>query len=154
MNRFTEIFIDLYISGRFGEKFNNLQFDAVNSEFSRAERLILFLIYRNGKKKMGDIASNFDIPFSTATVLVDKLVKLRMLKREHSLDDRRVVLIDIDKKGTAYVEQLAKNIDGRLMEMVNLFEEHIQSKLSQEEMAAYYKIVAITKDFFTMPQDK
>lgn len=154
MNKLGEIYIDLYISSKFGEKFNNLQFDAVNNDFSRAERLVMCLIFRKGKMKMGDIASNFDIPFSTATVLVDKLVRLRMLKREQSIDDRRVVLIDIDKKGAAYVEQLIENVDARLMEMIRVLEEHIQEKLSKEEISTYNKILELTKEFFAVSKNK
>lgn len=150
MGSLGEAYIDLYISNKLGDKFNNLQFDNINNDYTTAEKLVLCYIYRRGKQKMGDIASNFNLPFSSATVLVDKLVRDKMLKREHSKDDRRVVLIDIDKIGISYAEKFISNINDRLMEVLKTFESILHEKLPTEEMQTFYKILDIAKDFLTV----
>jgi DNA-binding MarR family transcriptional regulator len=150
MGNLGEAYIDLYISNKLGDKFNSLQFDNINNDYSTAEKLVLCYIYRRGKQKMGDIASNFNLPFSSTTVLVDKLVRNKMLKREHSKDDRRVVLIDIDKIGISYVEKFIGNINDRLMEVVKAFESILHEKLPKEEMQTFYKVLDIAKDFLTV----
>lgn len=48
---------------------------------------------------MRDIAEFLDIPFSTATGIVDKLVTKGYLLRVHSKEDRRTVLVKLDKNG-------------------------------------------------------
>lgn len=48
---------------------------------------------------MRDIATFLNIPVSTATGKVDKLVNNKFLKRGHAEYDRRIVRIELDKKG-------------------------------------------------------
>ena len=55
-----------------------------------------------GKKKvciMREIAAFLNVADSTVTMLVDKLVKKRLVKREHSEEDRRIINIILDDEG-------------------------------------------------------
>jgi len=86
----------------------------------------LFIIAYIGEKnsvKMSDIADYIQAPLSTLTTIVDKLVTNKFLLRYNSNDDRRVVKVELDRKGIgAYKEFqnrkeiMAKKVLGHLSE--------------------------------------
>ena len=62
----------------------------------------LFIIAFIGEKKsvkMSDIADYLQAPLSTLTTIIDKLVTNKFLLRYNSNDDRRVVKVELDRKG-------------------------------------------------------
>ena len=61
--------------------------------------LIGFMGGNEGDTIMRDIANYLDVPFSTATGIVEKLVQKGYLRRYNSEDDRRIVLVGLTKKG-------------------------------------------------------
>ena len=69
----------------------------------------LFIISFIGEKrsvKMSDIADYLQAPLSTLTTIVDKLVTNKFLLRYNSNDDRRVVKVELDRKGKASYKEL------------------------------------------------
>ena len=60
---------------------------------------LIGFIGQQGSVIMRDIAEFLDIPFSTATGIVDKLVAKNYLVRFHSEEDRRTVRVKLDKCG-------------------------------------------------------
>lgn len=66
---------------------------------SALEMEILQLIHLEGKKKMKEIGEQFHIKLSTLTSIIDKIESQRLVKRVNSREDRRVVFLDITKKG-------------------------------------------------------
>jgi DNA-binding MarR family transcriptional regulator len=62
-----------------------------------------------------------------ATRLMDKLCAKELISREHCPDDRRVVYIDISKKGLTLLKEISKQLKDDLLE--NLTEEEAK-KLS------------------------
>ena len=86
----------------------------------------LFIISFIGEKrsvKMSDIADFLQAPLSTLTTIVDKLVTNKFLLRYNSNDDRRVVKVELDKKGKASFKEfknrkeiMAKKVLGHLSE--------------------------------------
>ena len=61
-----------------------------------------------GSVMMSAIAEFLDIPMSTATSVVDKMVDHRMLKRGISPSDRRKVLIQLDAQGQSAFDLFLK----------------------------------------------
>ncbi|MDP9076337.1 MAG: MarR family transcriptional regulator [Bacteroidota bacterium] len=55
---------------------------------------------------MSDIADYLQSPLSTLTTIVDKLVTNKFLLRYNSNDDRRVVKVELDRKGKASYKEL------------------------------------------------
>ena len=86
----------------------------------------LFIISFIGEKrsvKMSDIADFLQAPLSTLTTIVDKLVTNKFLLRYNSNDDRRVVKVELDRKGKASFKEfknqkeiMAKKVLGHLSE--------------------------------------
>ena len=87
------------------------------------ELFIIAFIGENKSVKMSTIADNIQVPLSTLTTIVDKLVTNKFLVRYNSNDDRRVVKVELDRKGkTSYAafknrrEMIAKKVLGHLSE--------------------------------------
>jgi DNA-binding MarR family transcriptional regulator len=118
------------------EKFISAMFNLSNAIKSESEHCCkvcgdlnekeLFIIAFIGEKrsaKMSDIADYIQAPLSTLTTIVDKLVSNKFLLRYNSNDDRRVVKVELDRKGKASFKEfknrreiMAKKALGHLSE--------------------------------------
>ena len=75
-----------------------------------------------GKAKMSEIADYMDVPMSTATGIVDKLVAKKYLQRRHSEEDRRIVNIELADRGrdTAFIfKSMRQEIAERILTLLN-----------------------------------
>lgn len=119
------------------EKFLSVMFNLNNAIKSESEYCCkicgglnekeLFIIAFIGEKmsvKMSDIADYIQAPLSTLTTIVDKLVTNKFLLRYNSNDDRRVVKVELDRKGKASYKEfqnrraiVAKKVLGHLTEV-------------------------------------
>lgn len=59
----------------------------------------LVLLKKNGKSTMGEIAKCFQIKMPTATSLLNKLIKAKLVKRSANSKDRRIVEITLTANG-------------------------------------------------------
>lgn len=76
------------------------------NEISKYDLALVGLIGKKGEVMMREIAEYLDVPFSTATGVVDKLVKKKILKRVNSEIDRRTVMVGLTpKRGTEIFHQ-------------------------------------------------
>lgn len=82
------------------EKFMHQGEDSPKST-RRINRGVLIIDYIGNEKKcnMKDITKNLNLPPSTATRQVDKLVKLNLVKREIPNDNRRSVILTLTDSG-------------------------------------------------------
>lgn len=86
-------------------------------DVSYLEMELIQFVLKNGHQKMKDVADNFYIKLSTLTTIIDKAENHKLLKRVASKEDRRVVYLEVSKKGEEiyhkYIDQL-KDIALRL----------------------------------------
>ena len=64
-----------------------------NSDVSKQDLSLIGFIGRKGEVIMREVAEYMEIPYSTATGLVDKLSQKKFLKRINSSSDRRTVKV-------------------------------------------------------------
>ena len=87
----------------------------IDLTLSKTELLALLIVDRHGEIIMSQIADYIRVPLSTATGIVDRLVKNGYLKRERSEADRRIVVIQLTEKGATilqgFKESLAEYVD-------------------------------------------
>lgn len=76
--------------------------------FSKSELFTMLMIDRHGEVIMSQIAEYTNIPMSTATGMVDRLVRNGYLKRERSESDRRIVVIKLTESGKSLISQMKK----------------------------------------------
>lgn len=90
-------------------------------KISALELEIVQLIITDGKKKMREIGEHFNIKLSTLTSIIDKIERQKLVKRVNSKQDRRVVHLDVTKKGIQVNDEYSKYL-------------HLLSRLVQESM--------------------
>ena len=73
--------------------------DAGEPECSRTELRILSALGRQEPVSMTDLAASLDIPLSTATRAIDKLVAKSLVERRSVLEDRRIVQVGFSPRG-------------------------------------------------------
>lgn len=94
--------------------------------------MILDLLTESEDSSMTEIVNSLSLPASTATGIVDRLVKKKYVKRQHSSEDRRKVEIRITAKGrtahnnfrmtslTQMAESLNQFTDDEIQDLTNL----------------------------------
>jgi len=76
--------------------------------FSRArvtncQLIAIMSIFQAGRCTMGQLAKRLHVSTPTVTGLIDRLTRLRLVKRVHSQKDRRKVYIELSEKGQALI---------------------------------------------------
>ena len=92
-------------------------------DLNEKELFIIAFVGENRSVKMSAIADFIQAPLSTLTTIVDKLVTNKFLLRYNSNDDRRVVKVELDRKGKASYKEfknrreiMTKKVLGHLSE--------------------------------------
>jgi len=80
---------------------------------------------------------------SATTSIIDKMVEFKLVKRHHSKDDRRIVLITLTENGRMLVSKISKD---RLVVI-----REILSVLSEKEKQLYLRLI---KKIYTGLKDK
>lgn len=93
----------LFLSSRIRELGNNFIISKLKEngygELSPSHGDILVVLYKKNKLTMKEIADKIHRTKATLTVLVDKLEKLELIKREKSSEDSRITYITLTTKG-------------------------------------------------------
>jgi DNA-binding MarR family transcriptional regulator len=97
----------------------------IDLSLSKTELFTLLQTERNGEIIMSQIADYINIPMSTATGLVERLVKKGYLKRARSESDRRVVTIQLTDAG--------KKITAEIRETIGSYIKLVLDDLTEEE---------------------
>ena len=95
--------------------------------------VILELLSEKGPCKMSELAKVLRLTMSAVTAIVDKMIALDLVKRERSLEDRRVVRVGLLKKGA----EAAKRIGEERRKVAN----RIFSPLSEAEKREYLRLL-------------
>ncbi len=95
-------------------------------KFSKTEIFALLLIEKKKEIIMTELAEYIHSPLSTATGIINRLVKNGYIIRERSEQDRRIVVLRLSEKG---IEEIK-----RLKELVAEYMNKVADKLTQEEI--------------------
>ncbi|KUO51099.1 MAG: hypothetical protein APF76_16530 [Desulfitibacter sp. BRH_c19] len=100
---------------------------------SKTEMFTLLLVDRHKEIIMSQIADYINIPMSTATGIVDRLVKKGYLKRDRSDYDRRIVVLQLTEDGQHLLDNFKVS--------VNKYIDIINQGLTEEEREFLFKIM-------------
>jgi DNA-binding MarR family transcriptional regulator len=100
--------------------------------FSKTELMALVVVERYGEVSMSQICDALNIPMSTATGIVDRMVRKGFLQRERSETDRRMVVVSMTEKGRGIFQHYKGMLTGYL--------EQIEAALTENELQLLYKI--------------
>ena len=88
------------------------------NDISKYDLALVGLIGKKGEVIMREIAEYLDVPYSTATGIVDKLVGKKIVRRFNSEDDRRTVRVALTPKRGSEIFQLFMAFRHKLGEIV------------------------------------
>lgn len=100
--------------------------------------VILDLLVEKGSCKMSGLAGALGFTMSAVTPIVDKMIRLKLVERERSSEDRRVVNVIMLDKGRQTVE--------RLNEERRNITNSIFSPLTEEERNQYLRLLTKVYD--------
>lgn len=106
---------------------------AADLSMSKMELLALFLLTRQDERMMSQLADAMNIPMSTATGIVSRLVKGEYVQRLQSEENRRVVTVCLTPKG--------RQVVSRFRQSVSEFASKAEALLTQEEKQVLFGIV-------------
>ena len=76
------------------------------SDMTVAQLRVLLLLYTEGQSRMSSIASTLGIAVSTATGIIDNLVKKELVTRSADAEARRVVICGLSPKGQEIINRI------------------------------------------------
>jgi DNA-binding MarR family transcriptional regulator len=82
--------------------------EALGQEFSFSQTMILQVLLAQREMRMNELARYLGLSKANASGLVDRLFRKGMLEREHSTEDRRVVLVRLTASGRRVAGRLAR----------------------------------------------
>jgi len=134
-NQETEQIINeiMEISYKLREVMFKLNPTIFKSELTLTQLIALQYITHTPNITLKDLADKLVIAQSSASELVDRLVKLKYVDRKISPEDRRKIVLSLTSKGQKFIE---KHIEENKYLFKNLI-----SKLSLEEQRDYLKAV-------------
>lgn len=94
-------------------------------KFSKSELFAMMFLHKRNEATMTELVEYINVPMSTATGIVDRLVKKKYIVRERSETDRRIVLLKLTEEGS----NLVKN----LKDMIYKYLDIILEDLTEEE---------------------
>lgn len=102
-------------------------------DLAKNDVLALLHLHRARSSRMSDLAAYLEAPLNTATGVVARLQQRGLVKRQHSPDDKRIVLISLTEKGGRLI---AQGIKDSISLIGRLFEE-----LSPEEVEVVLRVI-------------
>lgn len=133
-------YIDKFKFLFFPEKWSSVFLD-----FSKNEILAILLIYKNEQVSMGEVAEYISAPLNTATGVISRLEKKKIIERKRDLEDKRIVRISFTEEGKEFIKNQMKTIEYYFKETYKILtQEEIESLLSVVNKAIH---TLKTKDY-------
>ncbi len=123
------------------ETWQNLLLDCTKDEL-----FILLFLYRKGEVNMSMIADYIHVPLNTATGVVGRMEKKKLVARYHGKDDKRIVKVAVTEDGTRYIGNILKEI----MRYVSV----VMDSLTPEEIQTLFQTVNKITDALAEAQKK
>lgn len=95
--------------------------------------MVLQFLSQKNEFQMSELAEAINVSFSTATGMINRLIRHGLVSRRHGVKDRRAVIVNITIKGKKIVKEVYVQ---KRKGMIELFK-----RLSQEERSTYIGII-------------
>lgn len=115
----------------FADKLDSL---SLRGSLNIPDIVTLEVLFQRKNLNMSELSKVLKRTMGAATAIIDKLIKLKLVKRCHCRSDRRIVEVSLTKKGAGFASRINKN---RLKLIVDIF-----SVLSEKEKRLYLKLVS------------
>ena len=119
----------------FARRQNN---EVYKGKITLPQLLILELLSRQGASKMTDLAKYMQVTTAASTGIVERLVRQGYVQRAYDQNDRRIVRIKLNTKGTELLKKISQQ---RAQSVTKIF-----SQISEDDRAEYLRILMQVKD--------
>ncbi|MDP3042355.1 MAG: MarR family transcriptional regulator [Candidatus Omnitrophota bacterium] len=119
----------------FARRQNN---EVYKGKITLPQLLILELLSRQGASKMTDLAKYMQVTTAASTGIVERLVRQGYVQRAYDQNDRRIVRIKLNAKGTELLKKISQQ---RTQSVTKIF-----SQISEDDRAEYLRILMQVKD--------
>jgi DNA-binding MarR family transcriptional regulator len=126
----------------------NIPLEYLSSDLTVAQLRVLLLLHTDGPTKMSSIASILNVALSSATGVMDHLVKKELVVREADPQDRRLVICKLSPPGQELINklwlsgefQIERLLDGltseqlgKALEVAEMLFDNISPKTSKQD---------------------
>ena len=94
---------------------------------------ILYCLFGKGEATMSEVADYLFVSPPAVTGVVDKLVKMSLVKRSFSSSDRRIIIISLTEKGKAVISKIKSQFESLLLSVFKEF--------SSEEKKSFIEVI-------------
>jgi DNA-binding MarR family transcriptional regulator len=119
-------------------------------KFSKSEIFTMLFIDKRKEITMTELVEYINTPMSTATGIVDRLVKGGYIERGRSETDRRIVILRLTEKGS----KLIKSLKDLISKYVNIVLEDLSEEEKQFMIHIVFKVInKLQSEFNTIKPD-
>lgn len=104
-----------------------------NGKITFPQLMALQILSQKNECQMSELAKSINVSFSTATGMINRLIKHGLVSRRHGIKDRRAVIVTVTNKGKKIVKEVYSQ---KRKGMIQLFK-----RLSAEERSVYIGII-------------
>ena len=115
--------------------------DFEKEKLTMSQIFILFILSRHGRMKMTELSNMLHVTTAATTGMVDRLVKNSYVERMSDPEDRRIIRIDLTRKGANSIKRVAAE---RKKVTMKIF-----SVISEKERQEYLSILQRIKENLT-----
>jgi len=98
-------------------------------KFTIQHYTLVFILSCEGPMKMNDIAKRLTVTNPAVTNMVDQLEKRGMMQRKRCTHDRRVTLIELTEKGTAWIETIQERTINVFSKTISEFDDTVRKHI-------------------------
>lgn len=99
---------------------------------------LLYCLHQRGQTTMSELSQEMHLTHGASTGMVDRLVKLKLVERQRSEEDRRVVYVSISSRGQELIERMRARRHTILKKIIH--------GLSHEERRLFLKVNTLFKE--------
>ena len=101
------------------KRFVKTALNDINLNVAPLHMEIMLLLERDGKLSVSEISEKLQIAKAQLTHYLDKVVQLKMVKRQEGTDDRRITYISLTNRGKNILQKQKVYIKNALMETLD-----------------------------------
>lgn len=120
--------------------------DVYKGKITLPQLLILEQLNRQGASKMTDLAKYMQVSTAATTGIVQRLVLLGYVQREYDSNDRRIIRIKLNIKGTELLKKISQQ---RTQSVTRIF-----GQISEDDRGEYLRILMQVKDILDKEESK
>ncbi|MFZ5824335.1 MAG: MarR family winged helix-turn-helix transcriptional regulator [Bacillota bacterium] len=125
--------VEMILSGQLRLPAISPELLSLEQEIPKTDLLALLMLYRRGEATMSELAADLNVPLSTATGIGARLTRRKLIERERSAEDRRVIVNRLTGEG----RELAVKVQGHIDTIL----QRITSVLTPDEVATLMTLV-------------